>query len=282
MQAHWHGRKARKQVDEEVTKRKLVYLMAKGQTKAAMRIQYAWWQYRAKVAERRKVAEARVVHAQVAEDERLQREALARESAEMEMPVWKKARSAPWIGYQERRMSLQADEGKLYYWNPTQQKRREILLRDVVGLTPELERASGQHMITLEVRKSAGSKAGKFALRFETEAARDTWLRRLRRVCHNVIDSGESPGPTPANSQPPSRAGGQTPPRAPRTLGLPGAGRSGGQTPRSGGQTPAGGQTPPHSAGRAPRSKGWFPTRSGKQTPRSGGQTPAGGQTPPR
>lgn len=134
-------------------------------------------------------ARGRVVHAQASDEERKRREQEAREKAAMMQPVEKRRRSVPWKGYQEKQMELSPHEGKLYYFVPGEEKRREILLQEVVQLRPKEEKKTSSHMLVIMVRSAKGTKDAKFKLRFANELARDAWLKQLRQFCPNAVDA---------------------------------------------------------------------------------------------
>jgi len=205
VQSHFHGRKVRKQAQEELTKRKLMYLMAKGETKAALRIQWWWFRFKATMADKREVEEAKDVRNLADEQEQRRRLQEEEEAAELAKPVMKKQRRSLGTKFLERTMRI--EDGRLYYWGPDDtkhadprkhKKHREVILACVEKLRVEEDlekdhteslhgRANARpHLIVLEVRKAReakDAKNGKFTLRFASPRAHELWLERLRRSC---------------------------------------------------------------------------------------------------
>mmetsp|Transcript_3600 Transcript_3600/g.10355 ORF Transcript_3600/g.10355 Transcript_3600/m.10355 type:complete len:347 (+) Transcript_3600:145-1185(+) len=181
--------RAREEMREELTKRKLVLLMAKGETKAALRIQYAWYRYKSTVLNKRREAEDRDALARRMEEERLREEVRAREQREtaiMNQPVGKKARSKP-LGFQKKQMHIDASQSAITYRkfpeNP-KAKTKGIPFRSVVAL--ELAEGTGAE-ITLQLDADAvpgaGVKKGPLVLRCEDRETAEVWAKNLRESC---------------------------------------------------------------------------------------------------
>lgn len=195
--------------------RRAAELLAKGETRAAIRIQSAWWQFRVLMLRRRADAEAAAVREASADEERAQRELASREEFAMAKPVLKMARSLP-IGFQPKQMKLEPSEGLLYYWKLDEHRKaqakgipldaiRTIEPRDEPGKVPAL---------VLDVRRTPSVKGGKLQLRMEDELARDVWVKHLRQACKHAtyIEPLAVAQPAPQ----PGLQYGQPPPPPPR------------------------------------------------------------------
>jgi len=178
LQAQYRGRKARLHAKEERTKRKVAYIMAKGQAKAALRIQYAWWAYRVKLLAQRREAEEAALRARVAEEEKARQEVARREAFIMAKPLFKKSRRL--FRFQTKQMTIDTQLRKLNYWRyvpnaPGKQQVKEVPLEHVV--TIELKDAPF-HGIILGL-KSAGATRN-YVFKMEDKEAAEVWLQHIR------------------------------------------------------------------------------------------------------
>jgi len=212
LQGMFHVRKAnvsaKVQRTDELRKRRLLYLWAEGESKFALRIQLAWWQYRVYVLNQRKEVERKQVDrgvmdqvaAQVAaEAERAARALEHKETLMMAETVGKKARSKP-LGFQPKHLKLVEVPNSLLralaYCKydlrvpQSQERRKSVPLERATGIVQHSSPEQFLLLVTLApppaVRKA---KPTTYTFKLKNREVSDVWLKHMRAACPHLRDT---------------------------------------------------------------------------------------------
>lgn len=206
VRAHYVGRKARQKRDDMLMQRQLVMMMAKGEAKAALRIQYAYWRYRVAVLNSRKEAEqaTAVLRAKLAEEEKAKAALRRHEDAVLAKPVGKRMRKSPLVRFQSKHLELDAVNRSLTYWKlpvapaagaggSQPAKAKQILLDSVIKIE---QQSTPAHLLLVYVGVTLSvpnAKRTMYTLQLADREAADIWLKRLRPFCRNAHISAMAP-----------------------------------------------------------------------------------------
>lgn len=174
---------ARADAKAERNKRKVAYLLTKGQAKAALRIQYAWWAYKVKLLAQRREAEEAALRTRVAEEEKQRQAVQRREEFIMAKPVEKKSRRL--MTFQRKQMRIDLPMRKLNYWKYSEKTHatvKEIHLDHVV--TIEQKDDSKFNGIVLGVKPDRTTRS--YTFRMEDKLAADIWFKHIREATPNA------------------------------------------------------------------------------------------------
>jgi len=201
LQAHYIGHKTRKEMKDEITKRRLIYLMSKGMTKAALRIQYAWWRHKVRVINRREEAAVTSVALQLQESRDENDAVTTHESLIMARPVDKKARSFPGslvLGFQKKQMQLDPQARLLSYWKYSENAKAQVKSVPLDSVRGIVQKTGKYFLIVLDLDASEGRSAGQLTFRVYDKETSDVWFRSLQALCENARPvSGPTPPMTP-------------------------------------------------------------------------------------